>query len=482
MWLCIRFPRLLLDQPLPPEPPLSGPQALLRNNQIEEVNRSAAAAGVQAGQSLSTARSLCPELQCRTPDPERMQQRLSQLAFWGYRFTPEVSLAAPDCLLLNIRGSLKLFAGFHPLYRRLRSGFRKRRIAARYGLGHTPLAATLLSHHVHELTDLLDNNGQLNESAVIALLDQLPSQFLPIEPKQQERLLTLGLNTLKDVRNLPSTALSRRFGKQFGQLLARLYGEQADPRPYFQPPDTFFSERQFNGELTRSEELRFPLAGLLDELGHFLQLKQWVCRELRWHFCYCDGQHDELQLPVSHAHFDRRQLLTLVLLKLEHYSLRGPVDSLALHCARFETVQQRSHELFPQASLFDHERHARYLALLDKLKARLGNSALWQPVLSSRHLPEQSTTRSSTAKPADTIFPQRPLWLLPHPLRLQEQQQQPYWQGPLTLLQGPERLDNLWWQQRQVRDYYIARTNHNALCWVYRDCLQQRWYLHGWFS
>ncbi|WP_372777487.1 DNA polymerase Y family protein [Litorivivens sp.] len=482
MWLCIRFPRLLLGQALAPEQRQLGPQALLLNNRIDEVNRAAAAAGVRPGQSLSTARSLCPELQCRQPDAEHMQQRLAQLALWAYRFTPEVSLAKPDCLLLNICGSLKLFDGFKPLFRRLRSGFRKRRIPASYGLGHTPWAATLLSYGQLDITTLLDADGQLNEAAVIDQLNRQPSAHLPCDKQQQERLLTLGLNTLGELKALPDSALSRRFGKGFSRLLNQLYGSAPDPRPYFQPPDVFFSERQFNGELTRSEELRFPLAGLLDELGHYLQLKQWVCRQLRWQFCYCNGEHDELVMPVSHAHFDRRQLLSLVLLKLERYTLRGAVDSLALHCTEFEAVQQRSTELFSDISLFDHERQARYLALLDKLRARLGEQALWQPALREQHLPEQATGRETARNGPEDDFPERPLWLLESPLPLQEKNRQPCWQGPLTLLQGPERLDNQWWQQRQVRDYYIARTSHYALCWVYQDRLQQRWYLHGWFA
>ena len=122
------------------------------------------------------------------------------------------------------------------------------------------------------------------------------------------------------------------------------------------------------------------------------------------------------------------------------------------------------------------------LASLDKLRARLGEQALWQPVLREQHLPEQATGRETARNGSEGDFPERPLWLLESPLPLQEKNRLPCWQGPLTLLQGPERLDNQWWQQRQVRDYYIARTSHYALCWVYQDRLQQRWYLHGWFA
>lgn len=486
MWLCLRFPRLLLDQPLDPALRLSGPQALVSQHLVEEANREAQQSGVRPGQSLATARSLCPGLQCRSATPDQMQARLEQLALWAYRFTPEISLHLPDSLLLNISGSLKLFGGFNRLYRRLRAGFRKRRVPLACGLGHTPLAAHLLSYDPQPFDDLLTAEGHLDNKRVQQRLDRQASHRLPCDHRHREQLFTLGLETLGQVNTLPRSALSRRFDHHFSQMLDRLYGQQEDPRTFFQPPDVFCGERQFNGELTRSDELRFPAAGLLDDLGAFLRLKQWVCRELQWHFHYCDGQHSSLLMPVSHSHFDHRSLLALVLLQLEKQELPGPVDSLTLHCARFESVQQRSSDLFPQSSLFDHDRHARYLALIDTLRARLGENALHQAQLRSEHLPERALQRRSynTRAKSDSVSTtsQRPLWLVEPPLRLKEAEGRPRWQGELELLQGPERIDNHWWQQRQTRDYYIACTQENALCWVFRDCLNSHWYLHGWFG
>lgn len=486
MWLYVRFPQLLLDRELGANLDASEPQALLTQRRILEVNRAAHLAGVRPGQSLNTARNLCPGLQSRTPSPERMQSQLEQLALWAYRFTPDVSLTPPAGLLLNITASLKLFRGFMPLYRRFQWGFRKRRIPGVYGLGHSPLAAELISHSGTDITSLLNDTGLLDKNAVIALLDSLPVKLLPCNDKQQEQLATLGLQTLGAINALPHAALTRRFDLPFSALLNRLYGSAADPRKTFQLPDHFYSERQFNGSLTRAEELRFPIAALLDELEYFLQIKQWVNRHLDWQFRYCNGHSDTLSMPVSHQHVDRRRLLRLVLLQLEKWTLQGPVDALALQCSHFEPVAQRNNELFEHSSLFDHQRHERYLTTLDKLEARLGAGSVWQPALCNEHLPEQALTRihplANRAPARVTETAMKPLWLMPEALRLSEHKGLPCWHSPLQLLQGPERIDSQWWQHRQVRDYYIARADSGALCWVYRDCLQQRWYLHGLFG
>lgn len=488
MWLCARFPLVLLDREPASEQGwlASTPVALISQRCVLDTNHAAYHAGVRAGQPLSTARSLCPALQCRTPSPDRMQCRLEQLALWAYRFTSEVSLAPPASLLLNVAGSLKLFRGFTPLYRRFQWGFRKRRMPAVYGLGHTPLAAELISHSAVDIASLLDHQGLLDKDRVINLLNNLPINHLPCAEKQREQLHTMGLTTLGAVNELPRAALSRRFGRPFSSLLDRLYGSEVDLRTAFQPPDHFYAERQFNGGLTRSEELRFPMAALLDDLEHFLQMKQWMNRHLNWQFSYCDGQQDTLSMPVSHLHFDRRRVLGLVLLKLEAFKLRGPVDTLILQCREFESVAQRSDELFSHAGLLDHQHRERFLTLLDKLQARLGADSAWQPAICNEHLPEQAMTRIPplTGAPRASLSTSalKPLWLLPAAQQLTEQDGQPYWHSPLQLLQGPERIDSQWWQQRQVRDYYIAHNASGILCWVYRDCLQQRWYLHGLFG
>ena len=84
----------------------------------------------------------------------------------------------------------------------------------------------------------------------------------------------------------------------------------------------------------------------------------------------------------------------------------------------------------------------------------------------------------------------RPVWLLPQPLALPEQQSRPLLDGrPLQLLAGPERIESGWWDgAHAARDYFIAQAHDGALVWVYRARLPlaeppgQGWYLHGRFG
>ena len=77
---------------------------------------------------------------------------------------------------------------------------------------------------------------------------------------------------------------------------------------------------------------------------------------------------------------------------------------------------------------------------------------------------------------------QRPFWLMPQPKALKQSREQLYWNGALTLLHGPERIEDNWWQEAVSRDYYVARDNNGQRYWIFRDRLARRWYIHGIFA
>jgi protein ImuB len=65
----------------------------------------------------------------------------------------------------------------------------------------------------------------------------------------------------------------------------------------------------------------------------------------------------------------------------------------------------------------------------------------------------------------------------------------------LRLLAGPQRIETGWWDAvpagPAVRDYFIARSDHAGLLWVYRErpdtdpeaqAGPARWYLQGLYA
>jgi hypothetical protein len=48
---------------------------------------------------------------------------------------------------------------------------------------------------------------------------------------------------------------------------------------------------------------------------------------------------------------------------------------------------------------------------------------------------------------------------------------------------GPERIETGWWRGDDVRrDYYIVETDTGERFWVFRNLLNESWYLHGIFA
>lgn len=65
---------------------------------------------------------------------------------------------------------------------------------------------------------------------------------------------------------------------------------------------------------------------------------------------------------------------------------------------------------------------------------------------------------------------------------MRQSREQLYWTSALTLVYGPERIEDNWWQEAVSRDYYIARDRRGQHYWVFRDRLARQWFIHGIFA
>ena len=124
LWLCVQC----TDLPLAAVRREADPQPVAVITQegnsawIESANAAAAALGVSPGLSLSAACALSPQLETLTRSAPREAALLESVAAFCQRFSPQVSIEAPDAWLLEIRGSLRLFGGSGPLLEEPPSG------------------------------------------------------------------------------------------------------------------------------------------------------------------------------------------------------------------------------------------------------------------------------------------------------------------------------------------------------------------------
>ena len=162
--------------------------------------------------------------------------------------------------------------------------------------------------------------------------------------------------------------------------------------------------------------------------------------------------------------------------RLAKENLARPVEAIGLQAENFAPLGGRSIALFGDA-VGEAEDWAR---LAERLQARLGAGAVHGITPCPDHRPEYAWRRVEPGEWEPREFTQpgpRPAWLL-EPRRLRQSQ--------FSLLAGPERIECGWWDGDDARrDYFIARLEHAALGWVYREagCSSTGdWYLHGLFA
>ncbi|MCC5888354.1 MAG: DNA polymerase Y family protein [Gammaproteobacteria bacterium] len=527
LWFCLYLPRLgleLFTRSLTDEA-AAKPAALIAQHRLCQLNSAAQAQGLHPGQSLATAQSICPGLAVAWREVDREAAALAHLADWAWRFTPRVSLAPPDALLLEISGSLRLFRGLDRLQQQILTGIRELGYSGLPGMAPTPLAAVALARaglcpDLEVLAAELDfdplgceplGNGSLRQAwteavakAVRPLLAHLPLDQLDLPAAEQQRLMAMGLRTVADLLRLPRKALGRRFGRQLLDHLDRLTGRRPDPREPVLPAPAFNAELHFLEDVSHKSALAFPMRRLIGELANWLRVRQLASNHLRWTLSHPRHGEGHIEVRCAEPQRDPVRFLELSRLHLERSAGLPEVAALALRVEALEQYGGRADTLFPLPGEEDRDP----TALIDLISARLGREACFGILPANDHLPEQAWRtlmpgrvskgdRKDLRAISETLSgPEsglergpRPLWLLDPPQPLTSRDGRPYWHGALTLQRGPERLDVMPWSPARLpepclgpRDYWVAQHRQGGHCWIFQNRRNQRWFLHGLFA
>ncbi|QFU77042.1 DNA polymerase Y family protein [Halioglobus maricola] len=470
LWLCLRFHLLPLKCLERTE---ERAVVVLEKQRVLRVNDCAAAAGVREGMKPATVRALLGEepLQLLERDTAAEERCLQQLCCWAYSISPSLHSWQSDCLQLEIGSCLALYRGLPPLLDEVRSGLAARGFNACFALGPTPKAAWLLSFAEDEQALAIEQPLELRLAA-------LPLTLLQAHTGPVDSLRRAGLHTLGDILALPQAAIGRRCGKTFIHFLRQVLGQQEDIHPDYQPPSNFSDEYWFGYEVKANDELQPAIQLLLQSLCKFLRNTQLQTAEIVWQLIGIDHSLRKMRVRSTSSHSDWQSWFSLTRIHLDRLELATGVEGIALEC-----VELRGGQL-ENIDLFNPRKQKEPLAsLLDRLRSRLGLQAVEQVGCRDEHLPEHALhTCSERPAGGSANSLQRPFWLMAQPQQLSCRRNHLHWQGELDLVYGPERIEDNWWQQPVSRDYYIARGDQGQHYWVFRDRLEQAWYMHGIFA
>ena len=444
---------------------------------------------------------------------------LGLLAAWAYRYSSMVSLEGDDALVLEVQGSLGLFGPWPRLERMLRDDLHALGFQHRIALAPTPLGACVLAAANDGLA-LTDFDHLRNALA------RVPIAQSRISPEHTTALAAMGLRQLRQLFALPRAGLARRFGPGLLDHLDRMTGALADPRQLYRPPDVFEERIELNYEVSHHPALLFPIRRLVNDLAAYLASRDGgvqrfvIALEHEQHSLLPDeqlvrdpalGKPGDTQVVIGMlgAERDPARLFDLARARLERTSIPAPVRALRLIARELPPFVPAGRDLFDS-------RPAQALpweALRERLRARLGEDALYQLACHADPRPEQALRRmpqlqkpdnamrntasisvsreradiandvmpgttqpSSPSSPSPSLSP-RPTWLLSRPLPLRDHS--------LQILAGPERIESGWWDGGDMRrDYYLVRTSLGQCAWAFRPAgvSDGAWMLHGWFA
>lgn len=500
LWACILLPQLALDGVLRSRSraDAAGSRSDRRDNEatplalitgptqkrvLLDANAAARAAGLYPGQPLLAAQALLPDVLAIDHDPRDDQRLRRLLAAWAYRYSSMVSLEGEDAIVLEVEGSLGLFGGWPRLQRLLRDELQQLGFQHRIAMAPTPLGACVLAAAQDGLA-LTDTTHLRNALA------RVPIALARIDDDQVATLAAMGLRQLRQLSTLPRAGLARRFGPGLLDHLDRMRGECPDPRKLYRPPDIFEERIELNYDVSHHPALLFPIRRLVNDLAAYLAGRDGGVQ--RFVIALEHEQHsgdpeqvrtrltgDQLETEVVvgllAAERDPARLFDLARSRLERTAVPAPVRALRLVARELPPFVPAGRDLFD-------DRPAQSLpwdALRERLRARLGEDALYQ--LAGHHdpRPEQAFRRSPMlgGEPSPLQLPPRPTWLLPRPIPLRDHS--------LQVLAGPERIESGWWDGGDVRrDYYLVQTSLGQRAWAFLPAgvSEGAWMLHGWFA
>ncbi|MBW3566980.1 MAG: DNA polymerase Y family protein [Proteobacteria bacterium] len=479
-WLAVHLPFLPLEA-LSHESDSTTPRAVTDPDAgVARILAATAAAhdeGVVPGMTLAAAWSLLPELVIQERDVQRERQCMQRLVVRANRFTPMVCIDGEN-LLLEVRGSMQLFAGEARLMKAVKSDITGTGFTAHIAMAPAARAAIWLARAEREVcvkqVEMLPN-----------VLGELPLSATGFDTDLLEKLAGVGARCIRDVLRLPREGFARRYGVRILRELDQATGRDADVRKPVSLPRKFATRCNLDYEISDAGRLLHPVLQLLCELDGYLQGTQQGVSRLQLRLFHRDRTFTDIMIGFAEATRDATRIEDLVEQRFETLELPAPVLDIHLVARELHALTGRDRNLFIDDQQHDDDGEGGWPQLVERLIMRLGNAAVRGIEQREDHRPERAwrfvVPGTAREKPGRAG---RPQWLLETPQALQTKNGQPLNNhGPLELVDGPERIETGWWDEADVaRDYFIARDAHGRKLWVCREVRTGRWWVQGLFA
>lgn len=474
----------------------------------------AAEHGVRPGLNVTQARAILPpnlRIRIEPHEPDRDARALEALTIVAQSLSPITSADEPDGILADVSGCSRIFGGEEGLIRAAVSRFTDLGFHVRAAIAPTYGCAQAVVRCGR--SRIIPDNGQRQA------LYPLPIRVLRLEPKTEEALREVGLDTIGQVLALPRSVLPSRFGDELLFRLDQAMGQAMETIDPLHTTDPVRIERLFDGPTDQFETITMTVRDLLGDLCDALQERESGTMRFTMQLERSDTLPLNLRFAMSSPTRDAKHLWSLVRPRLEKANLGFGVEGISITSTRTIRVSHRQKECWREEE--SREMEAAHSAWLDTMVNRFGDRVK-RAVLVESHLPERAvrgevcTSEPGRPRPGPDIrHPRtgartprlasdvalwkcgavealRPSLLFPRPESILVTALSPdgpvmafRWRGEderVVTCRGPERIEPEWWKSRGdsgggSRDYFRVQDTRGRWLWMYRD--ETGWFVHG---
>lgn len=467
------------------------------------------------------------------------EQVLKKIAKWAFRFTPIISLDPPSGLLLDITGTERLFGTPEFLSRKIYHLLVNNGFSISIATAPTVGAAWAIARFSDYINRASKSHAKYNLDSDYApivntrrdeyldLLSQLPIQALRISPVICNKLHELGLRLIKDLLDIPRSAISERFGINVLRQIDLACGVQEE----------IVTPLQIEKEWRVNRFFDIPLNNITAITTAIINLVVKLCEKLRYHHKTASIFILELngKSRIDNSHFtiskdfkfisavDDPKLITLLTTPfLENLKLAGSINQIIIDALDVQTGSE------VQLAI-DGDSHTKHdlNELIHRLIGKFGQDRIKCLKMHESHLPEKSFSfdkiksledlqHRSTGNNRDIpsyIPSNRPpvileipleisvIALLPDSIPAQIQLADTTYRVVNGI--GPEKIVTEWWDLESIsteslsvetvrgtehedpslyfgtREYFRIQDDHGRWLWIFRREDSMRWFLHG---
>lgn len=498
--------------------PKDAPIIIIKDNHgakiVKALNKNAYNQGIRIGYNLAQCRVINSQINVFDEQKDEEYKSLLRLTRWAMRYSPTCSLIASEpyyCIIIDISGAAHILGGEQNVLNDIIKRFGKLNIEVKAACADNLSCAWAFAFY-----DKRAKSGLVLVGDVKGNIDRLPINALRIEKSTQEQLLSLGLNSIGQLRALPIKSLARRFGTYLIRAINRIYGiEQEVLNPIKElVPDIIIN--RLNYAIINQENLELETNKTIDKFCEFLAKSNRGAKKIRLCFFRVDGFTFELDAISATTNHDPKVWKQLIKYKLEAF---GDKIDFGFGLDQINAYLELCEILKFQATSLDEKQTDEIIAtdninrLIERLSSKVGAENVSRIKILDNYVPERAAIKfpaiynnlenQRAIKAENIIYDNRPLFLLKRPQEIDVIAEVPDG-APLRFIfrkqlykvksaSSPERiiepLSNngskyLPINSLHLRDYYAIETDSGLRFFVFRRGLYggetaPKWFIHG---